>query len=157
MIIRFWRHYRELSRYLDKCIIRTHNPGNSLSINYIGSLEFEGHTSSTTYKSRRPLGFIIKTFLAMEIKLTLLKMCIRHSIEYCPFIFTKISTIYKVWVESTQRSCIYRLLGCDSTLDCTARCTHLSSGPLWCRYLRNALVFFCNIICGLSSLTSSTP
>lgn len=153
-IMHFGKHPYEPQLYLNKSKVQTLNSVYDLGINYTGSLNFKAHASFIISKARRLIGFITKNFFTTDAKLTLYKICVRPSLEYCSFIFSNMNTTDKIRVEDVQRRFTRQLLGSDTTLDYTSRCKHLSLEPLWHRRLRNNLIFLYKAINGLSFLTS---
>lgn len=139
---------------LNKGSVQTLKSVYNLDINYTGSLKFGEHASSITSKSRGLIVLIKKIFLATEAKLTLYKIFIRHSLEYCSFIFSNPSTTHKMRVEDVQRSFTCRLLLCDSTLNYIGKYRNLSLEPLCQCRLRSILIFLYKAIYGHSFLTS---
>ncbi|CAH8626797.1 unnamed protein product [Schistosoma haematobium] len=153
-IMHFGKHPYKPRLHLNECIVQTLESVHDLGIKYTGSLNFEEHASSIISKSRRLIGFIMKNFFTTEGKLTLYKICVRPTLEYCSFVFSNMNIADKIRVENVQRRFTRQLLGCNSNLDYTDRCKHLSLEPLWHRRLKHNLIFLYKAIYGLSFLTS---
>ncbi|CAH8452001.1 unnamed protein product, partial [Schistosoma intercalatum] len=84
----------------------------------------------------------MKNLFTTKGKLTLYKICVRPSLEYCSFVLSNMNIADKIRVEDVQIRFTRQLLGCNSNLHYTDRCKHLSLEPLW------------HPIYGLSFLTS---
>ncbi|CAH8430722.1 unnamed protein product [Schistosoma guineensis] len=152
-IMHFGKHPYKPQLHLNECRVQTLESVHDLGINYTGSLNFEENASPIISKSRRPISFIIKKFFTTEGKLTLYKIYVRPSFEYCCFVFSNMNITDEIRVD-VQRRFTRQLLGCNSNLDYTDRCKHLSLEPLWHRMLKNNLIFLYKAIYGLSFLTS---
>ncbi|CAI2725549.1 unnamed protein product [Schistosoma spindalis] len=153
-IMQFGKHPYELQLDLNKSRVQTLKSVHDLGINYTRSLNFEEHASSIISKCRRQIGFIMRNFFTTEAKLTLYKICVRPSLEYCSFIFSNMNTTDKIRVEDVQKRFTRQLLGSNSNADYTDRCKHLYLEPLWHRRVKNNLIFLYKAIYGLSFLTS---
>lgn len=80
-IMHFGKHLYGLQLYLNKSKIQILISVHDLGISYKGNLKFEQHASFIISKSRRLIGFIMKSFFTTEVKLTLYKIFIPPYIE----------------------------------------------------------------------------
>ncbi|TNN14133.1 Reverse transcriptase SjR1 [Schistosoma japonicum] len=149
-IMHIGNHNPQFTFYLNGSKVQILQSTSDLGIKYSGNLKFTEHASSIVSKTRKLTGFLLKNFFTREAKLTLFKICVRPTLEYCSFIFSSMNSIDRTRIESVQRSFTRRILGTNSNINYTARCKTLSLEPLSHRRLRHNLIFFYKIITGIS-------
>ncbi|CAH8617195.1 unnamed protein product [Schistosoma margrebowiei] len=98
-IMHFGKHPYKPQLHLNESRVQTLESVRDLGINYTGSLNFEKHASFIISISRRLIGFIMKNFFTTEGKLSLYKICVRPSLEYCSSVFSNMNITDKTRVE----------------------------------------------------------
>ncbi|KAK4474271.1 hypothetical protein MN116_000359, partial [Schistosoma mekongi] len=122
------------------------NTVTDLGIQYSHNINFSEHISAKLSKSRRLLGFILRNFHQNESRLSLYKICVRPTLEYCSFLFSDLRTSDKIRVESVQRYLTRQMIKGNSKIDYKTRCHMLGLEPLWKRRLRTNLILFYKLL-----------